>query len=41
MPLVRQKIKWPTKRRKTGSRQWKTKWITLWKPEKGEKNEKK
>ena len=42
VPMVRQKIKWPTKRRKTGSRQWKTKWVSVWKPDKpGEKSDKK
>lgn len=41
MPAVRKKIKWATKRRKTGSRQWKSKWITVWKDEKGDKGEKK
>lgn len=37
MPMVRQKIKWATKRRKTGTRQWKSKWVSVWKAEKPEK----
>ena len=31
MAEVRKKIKWPTKRRKGGSRQWKSKWVTVYK----------
>lgn len=29
MAVVRKKIKWATKRRNGGTRQWKTKWITV------------
>jgi hypothetical protein len=29
MAIVRKKIKWATKRRHGGTRQWKTKWITM------------
>ena len=42
--MIRKKIKWATKRRKCGSRVWKTKWVTVAqqtpkapKPERGEK----
>ncbi|HMN42698.1 MAG TPA: hypothetical protein PKE29_17795 [Phycisphaerales bacterium] len=27
--MIRKKIKWPTKRRKCGSRVWKTRWIMV------------
>ena len=27
--MIRKKIKWATKRRKCGTRVWKTKWITV------------
>lgn len=40
MAYVRQKVKWPTKRRRGGSRQWKSKWVMVWKDEKGEKDKK-
>lgn len=33
--IVRKKIKWPTGRRKGGSRVWKTRWVTVHVPPKG------
>lgn len=29
MPTIRKKIKWATKKRKGGSRQWKSRWILV------------
>ena len=34
MAMVRKKIKWPTKRRKGGSRVWKSRWMTIWSSDK-------
>ena len=34
MAMVRKKIKWPTKRRKGGTRVWKSRWMTIWSSDK-------
>lgn len=30
MPEVRKLVKWPTGKRKCGSRKWKKKWVKVW-----------